>query len=362
MQNREKQVRGAEADSMRQPITLGGVTVNAGERRTIDLPIASLYSHNAMSMPVHVIHGKKEGPRLFISAAIHGDEINGVEIVRRLLRLKLLKLLKGTLIAIPIVNVYGFINKSRYLPDRRDLNRSFPGSYKGSLASNIARLFMDEIVDKCTHGIDIHTGANHRNNLPQLRVFLGDPEVERLAYAFNAPVIINARMLDNSLREAVIEKGIPIILYEAGECLRFNEHAIQFGLKGIISVMRELGMLPKKTGIRKTKREPIVVEATSWVRAPKSGIIYSSLQLGSTIKKDEVIASIFDPFGENEEKVISPVDGVIIGILQLPLVHKGDALFHIAPFEKISGRDHLAPEDFAEELNLENLLNIDKQP
>jgi len=345
---------------MRQPITIGDVSVMAGERRTIDLPIARLYSHNAMTMPVHVIHGKKEGSCLFICAAIHGDEINGVEIVRRLLRLKLLKLLKGTLIAIPIVNVYGFINKSRYLPDRRDLNRSFPGSYKGSLASNIARLFMDEIVDKCTHGIDLHSGANHRINLPQLRVYLDDPEVERLAHAFGAPVIINARLRDNSLREAVIEKGIPMILYEAGESLRFNEHAIQFGLKGIISVMRELDMLPKRKKTRKKLREPIVVEETSWVRAPKSGIINSPLQLGSVINNGDVMASIFDPFGENEEQVIAPVDGIIIGCLQLPLVHQGDALFHIAPFEKITGCDHLTPEDFAEKLNMENLLNIDK--
>jgi len=345
---------------MRQPITIGDVSVMAGERRTIDLPIARLYSHNAMTMPVHVIHGKKEGSCLFICAAIHGDEINGVEIVRRLLRLKLLKLLKGTLIAIPIVNVYGFINKSRYLPDRRDLNRSFPGSYKGSLASNIARLFMDEIVDKCTHGIDLHSGANHRINLPQLRVYLDDPEVERLAHAFGAPVIINARLRDNSLREAVIEKGIPMILYEAGESLRFNEHAIQFGLKGIISVMRELDMLPKRKKTRKKPREPIVVEETSWVRAPKSGIINSPLQLGSVINNGDVMASIFDPFGENEEQVIAPVDGIIIGCLQLPLVHQGDALFHIAPFEKITGCDHLTPEDFAEKLNMENLLNIDK--
>ncbi len=345
---------------MRQPITVGGVTVTPGNRTTIELPIANLYSHNVLTMPIHVIHGKREGPRLFISAAIHGDEINGVEIVRRLLKLKMIKQLKGTLIAIPIVNVYGFINKSRYLPDRRDLNRCFPGSYKGSLASNIARLFMDEIVEKCTHGIDLHTGSNHRTNLPQLRALLEDPEVERLAHAFGAPVIINARIRDNSLRDAVIEKGIPMILYEAGESLRFNEHAIQFGLRGIVSVMRELGMLPKKEKIVKKRREPIVVESTSWVRAPKSGIIYSAASLGATVNKDDIMASIFDPFGENEKKVISPADGVIIGCLQLPLVHQGDAVFHIAPFEKISGHAHLAPEDFAEELNMEDIINIDK--
>lgn len=345
---------------MRKPITIGDIEVKAGGRETIDLPIARLYSHNAMTMPVHVIHGRRDGPRLFISAAIHGDEINGVEIVRRLLRLKLLKSLKGTLIAIPIVNVYGFINKSRYLPDRRDLNRSFPGSSKGSLTSHIARLFMDEIVDKCTHGIDLHTGSNHRTNLPQLRVVIDDPEVEHLAHAFGAPVIINARLRDNSLREAVVEKGIPMLLYEGGESLRFNEHAIQFGLKGIIAVMRELGMLPKRKKQRKRLREPIVVESTTWVRASNSGIVQYPHKLGATVSKDEILASIFDPFGETEEKVLSPVDGIVIGCLQLPLVHKGDALFHIAPLEKISGRDNLTPEDFSEELNMEELLQIDK--
>lgn len=345
---------------MRHPITIGNVTVNAGKRATIELPIANLYSHNVLTMPVHVIHGKKEGPRLFISAAIHGDEINGVEIVRRLLRLKMTNKIRGTLIAIPIVNVYGFIHKSRYLPDRRDLNRCFPGSYKGSLAATIARLFMDEIVEKCTHGIDLHTGSNHRTNLPQLRVLLDNPEARQLAHAFGAPVIINARIRDNSLREAAIEKGIPMILYEAGESLRFNEHAIRFGLKGIISVMRELNMLPKRKKTKKEGRKPIVVESTTWIRASKSGIIYSPLGLGATVTKEEVVARIFDPFGENEERVITPVGGVIIGCLQLPLVHQGDAIFHIAPFEKITGHDHLAPEDFAEELNLENVVNMDK--
>lgn len=345
---------------MREPITIGDVTVKAGKRETIELPIANLYSHNVLTMPVHVIHGKKEGPRLFVCAAVHGDEINGVEIVRRLLRLKMTNQLRGTLVAIPIVNVYGFINKSRYLPDRRDLNRCFPGSYKGSLASTIARLFMDEIVEKCTHGIDLHTGSNHRTNLPQLRVLLDNPEAKQLAHAFGAPVIINARLRDNSLREAVIEKGIPIILYEAGESLRFNEHAIQFGLKGIISVMRELGMLPRRKTPKKSMRKPIVVESTTWIRAPKSGIMYSSLSLGATVNKEDVIAGIFDPFGENEEQVISPVDGIIIGYLQLPLVHQGDAIFHIAPFENITGHDHLAPEDFLEELNMEDIVSVDK--
>lgn len=336
---------------MRDPIIIGDVSVKAGERCTIDLPIARLYTHTAMTMPVHVIHGKKKGPHLFVSAVIHGDEINGVEIVRRLLKLKLLQKLKGTLIAIPIVNVYGFTNCSRYLPDRRDLNRSFPGSHKGSLTSHLARLFMDEIVDKCTHGIDIHTGSNHRTNLPQIRVVLDDPEVERLARTFGAPVIINARLRDNSLREAVIEKGIPMLLYEGGEGLRFNEHVINVGLKGTVAVMREIGMLPKKLR-RKKRREPIIVDSTTWLRAPKSGIMHSPVSLGAKITKNDVIASIVDPFGENEEKVVSPVDGIVIGALQLPLVHKGDALFHVAPLQSIAEHEELKTINIEDDLQM----------
>jgi len=302
-----------------------------GERATIDLPIARLYTHTEMTLPVHVVHGKKDGPVLFVSAAIHGDEINGVEIVRRLLKLKLLRNLKGTLIAIPIVNVFGFINRTRYLPDRRDLNRSFPGSYSGSLASHLARLFMDEIVEKCTHGIDIHSGSNHRTNLPQIRATLDDPEVERLANAFGAPVIVNARLRDSSLREAVIDKGIPMLLFEGGESLRFNEHPIAVGLKGIVSVMRELGMLSGKA--RKKVPQPVIVKATSWIRANKSGIIHSAVMLGSVVKKNQIMACIIDPIGDKEEKLLAPFEGIVIGCLNLPLVHKGDALFHLASAE-----------------------------
>lgn len=316
----------------RNPITIGNTSVQPGQRATIDLPIARLYTHTQMNLPVHVVHGKKEGPILFISAAIHGDEINGVEIVRRLLKLKMLEKLKGTLIAIPIVNVYGFINQSRYLPDRRDLNRSFPGSYTGSLASHLARIFMTEIVAKCTHGIDLHSGSGHRVNLPQIRANMEDPVVERLATAFGAPVIVNARLRDNSLREAVIDLGIPMLLFEGGESLRFNEHPITIGLKGIVAVMRELGMFPKK--VRKKIPLPVVVKATSWVRANKSGIIHSAVPLGAVVKKNQVMACIIDPIGENEQKLLAPFEGIVIGSLNLPLVHTGDAIFHLASAER----------------------------
>lgn len=321
---------------MVEAIRIGEVTIQPGERLTVDLPTAQLYTHTEMTMPVHVVHGKMPGPRLFVCAALHGDEINGVEIIRRLLQLKLLKQLHGTLLAIPVVNVFGFIGRTRYLPDRRDLNRSFPGSDKGSLTARLARLFMDEIVGKCTHGIDLHTGANHRINLPQIRAGLDDPETERLARAFDAPVIIDARLRDGSLRMAGAEKGIPTLVYEGGEALRFREGAITVGLRGIVNVMREIGMLHRRAKGKKTSA-PLVAQSTVWVRAPKSGILVSSVVLGARVKKGEILAIVADPFGEQEVKVRAALPGIVIGRLNLPLVHKGDALFHLAVVERTAG-------------------------
>ena len=310
------------------PFTMGKVAVPAGERATIDLPMARLYTHSKMGLPVHVVHGKQAGPTLFVSAAIHGDEINGVEIIRRLLRNRSINRIKGTLLAIPVVNPYGFIQHSRYLPDRRDLNRSFPGSPKGSLASRIAHLFMQEIVRRCTHGIDIHTGSNYRSNLPQIRTDLEDKENLRLANAFGTPMIIHSGIRDGSLREAVSEQGIPVLLYEAGEALYFNESAIRSGVRGIINVMRAIGMLPRS---RKAKgQEPIISDKTSWVRAPRSGVFFKKATLGSLVHKGDALGIINDPLGDESEPIRAPFTGVIIGQLTLPLVHEGDALVHLA--------------------------------
>ncbi len=318
-----------------QPLTINGITVKPGTRITIDLPTGRLYTHTPMTMPVHVICGRRSGPRLFISAAIHGDEINGVEIIRRLLKLPALKRLRGTIIAIPIVNAHGIITHSRYLPDRRDLNRSFPGSEKGSLAARLAYMFMKEIVAQSTHGIDLHTGALHRNNLPQIRADIDDEETERLARAFNAPVIISSNLRDGSLRESAAEHGIPMLLYEAGEALRFDEVSIRAGVKGIVNVMRELEMLPASRSVPKKRIEPVVARSSSWIRAPESGILRAMVPLGARVKKNTLLGVIADPFGETEAKVLSQFSGIIIGRTNLPLVNEGDALYHIARFEDI---------------------------
>ncbi len=317
-------------------VEINGFTVAPGTRATVDLPIAKLYTHTMLAMPVHVVNGKRPGPRLFVSAAIHGDELNGVEIIRRLLTLPQLNRLHGTLFAIPIVNVHGFLDRSRYLPDRRDLNRSFPGSEHGSLASRVANLFMEQIVARSTHGIDLHTGGLHRCNLPHVRAHLDDAETARLAEAFGTPVLINANLRDGSLRQAAVEKGIPMLLYEAGEALRFDEFSINAGVKGIVNVMRALDMLPHTHSRKKTHPfRPVVARASNWVRAPESGILRVGVALGAKVGKGDVLGVVADPFGEKEVTVNAPHDGIIVGRTHLPLVHEGEALFHLARFQKV---------------------------
>jgi len=340
-----------------KPLTINGITFAPGTSKTIELPVGRLYTHAPMTMPVHVITGKKSGPRLFISAAIHGDEINGVEIIRRLLKSSVLKRLRGTIIAVPIVNVHGLINHSRYLPDRRDLNRSFPGSEKGSIAARLAHLLMSEIVSQSTHGIDLHTGAIHRSNLPQIRANLDDEETDRLARAFNAPVIISSNLRDGSLRESAAEHGIPMLLYEAGEALRFDEVSIRAGVKGIVNVMRTLEMLPPSRSRSKKHIEPLVARASSWVRAPDSGILRAMVALGSRVKKDTLLGMVADPFGETEMEITSPYNGIVIGRTNLPLVNEGDALFHIARFERVIEAAHKV-----DELNEEHSPEVISSP
>ncbi len=316
----------------REPFQIAGQEIKPGQRATVDIPVADLYTHTGMSMPVHVIHGRRPGPTLFLSAAIHGDEINGVEIIRRLLKLKRIKTVQGTLIAIPVVNVYGFVNGQRYLPDRRDLNRFFPGSSKGSLTSRLADVFMKEIVAKCTHGIDFHSGSNHRVNLPQVRAQLDDSETRKLARAFGAPVALDANLRDGSLRQAAVEHGVPMLLYEAGEALRFDEIAIRVGLRGAMRVMAEIGMIaPRKPG--KAELKPVISRSSVWARTPASGILRTAINLGNHVEEGAVLGEVADAFGEGNEKILSPTSGIVIGMLNLPLVHQGDAVFHLAQFE-----------------------------
>lgn len=330
---------------MTDNFTIGGRAIAAGERATIDIPITDLSTHTPMTMPVQVVRGRKDGARLFVSAAVHGDEINGVEIIRRILKLPGLKKMLGTLIAVPIVNAFGFISHSRYLPDRRDLNRSFPGSQKGSLAARLAHTFGEQIVANSSHGIDLHTGAVHRGNYPQIRANLDDPEADRMARAFGVPLVINAGFRDGSLRAAAARRNVPVIVYEAGEALRFDEFSIRAGVKGVLKVMWSLGMLPRSRR-RPGAVQPMIARSSSWVRAPLSGVFRANIELGERVEPDTVLAYVSDPFGENEVALTPKVEGVVIGRSYLPIVHEGDALFHIARFEGTQA-DARSLEEFA---------------
>jgi uncharacterized protein len=313
----------------RPAIEIGAKQIAAGSRGTIDLPVSVLSDHTPVSMSAHVVHGHKPGPTLFISAAVHGDEVIGVEIVRRLLRAPNLGHLRGTLLAVPIVNSFGFLNHSRYLPDRRDLNRSFPGSAQGSLASRLAQLFMSEIVSRSDVGIDLHSAAIHRTNLPQIRVSATQPGTMALAEAFGAPLIVTSRIREGSLRQAAAKIGVDVLLFEAGEGLRFDEFAARSGVTGILRVMHRLGMIGGK-GITRPRRASILSHSTQWLRAPAGGLLRTFKTIGDEARKGDLLGVISDPFGEAETEILVENEGLLIGRTNLPVVNEGDGLFHIA--------------------------------
>lgn len=307
---------------------IDNIEIKRGERLRINIDMGSIYDFTDVNMPVEVIRGKKDGPTLFVSSTIHGDEINGIEITRRLLAHKALKNICGMLIVIPIVNIFGFNDRSRYLPDRRDLNRCFPGIKNGSLASQLAYKFMREIVLKSDYGIDLHTGAFHRCNFPQIRANILNERTFKMAQTFGAPVIINSNLRDGSLRAAVVQSDIPIILFEAGEALRFDENSIKIGVEGILNVMKNIGMLKSVKKVRHKKS--FVARSSSWLRAPRSGINMPRIKLGTHVKKGDVLSEIANPMGDHRALVRAHETGIVIGMSMLPLANKGDALFHIA--------------------------------
>lgn len=312
----------------RAPFVLGSSSIFAGSRAVVDIPFGKLYTHTELNIGAHVVHGRQEGPVLLITAALHGDEINGVEICRRLLKLPRINQLKGTLIVVPIVNTYGFVQQSRYLPDRRDLNRSFPGSGKGSLGSRMAYQFTEQILSKCSHAIDLHTGAIHRANLPQVRASAKDKVALRMAEVFNAPIIIKAASREGTMRGTANSLGIPILLYEAGEALRFDEQSIKVGVRGILNVMTDLGML--RAGRKKPTTQSLFSKKSSWVRAEHDGIARYYVGLGQTVKPGDTLAHIYSPYSDFEVAIEASFAGIVIGRNNLPLVNEGEALFHIA--------------------------------
>jgi len=322
----------------RAAFQIGPARIAAGTRQTVDLPVSVLSDHTPVSMSVHVVHGRMRGPTVFVSAGVHGDEVIGVEIVRRLLRAPNLATLRGTLIVIPIVNAFGFINKSRYLPDRRDLNRMFPGSPGGSLAARLAHLFLTEIVARCDLGIDLHSAAIHRTNLPQVRIAPDTPRMAELAEVFGAPVILQSPLREGSLRAAARAIGKDVLLFEGGEGLRFDELSIRAGVAGILRVLRHVGQISGK-GIARPRAAPQYCRSSKWLRAPAGGLLRMFRADGDVVAAGDVMAVVADPFGEAEQEIAAPFDGIVVGRAVLPVVNEGDAVIHLARVASVTAAE-----------------------
>jgi len=322
----------------REPFSIAGIDVDPGTRASVTLPVSALPDHTAVGLNIEVILGKRPGPTMFVSAAVHGDEVIGVEIVRRLLRTPQLANLRGTLLVVPVVNSFGFLARSRYLPDRRDLNRCFPGSAAGSLGSRLAHIFLHEVVLRCDFGIDLHSAAEHRTNLPQIRVTPRDTTTARMARAFGAPVILTSPLRDGSLRGAAAERGTPVLLYEAGEGLRFDEFGVRVGVAGILRVMRDKGMLAAK-GIARARAPSLICRASTWLRAPVGGLLRTFRAEGEIVEQGDMLAAVSDPAGDVEAELPAPTAGILIGRTVLPVVNEGDAVFHLAELSPTANED-----------------------
>ena len=325
---------------------IGGVRVRPGQGRELEIPITTLVTGTSVTLPVRVVHGREDGPTVWIDAAIHGDEVVGVEVVRQVMARLSPRTLRGTLIAVPIVNVFGFTAGRRYLPDRRDLNRSFPGSARGSLAARIAHLMMTEVVDKCSVGIDLHTGSDRRANLPQVRCDLDDPQTRALAEAFHAPVMYHARLRDGSLRYAARERGARVLLYEGGEAWRFDDWAVDAAVAGVLRVLAHLGMVEADLAPPPPLEPSLVSRRSGWVRATTTGILHTEVELGARVREGDRLGSLASAFGRTLRVVRADRDGLVIGRTEAPLVNRGDAIVHIAELE---AGDEAAPADLAGE-------------
>jgi len=311
---------------MPETITINKKKIGLGEQAEIFLEIARLPTYTNIDLPVHVYRGQKDGPVLLLTGGLHGDEINGIEIIRRLISREKIQPEKGTVIAMPLVNVYGFIQNVRGLPDGKDINRSFPGSKSGSLAKLLAYTLMNEIIPQIDYGIDFHTGGASRSNYPQVRSVLNIPKNRELATAFAPPIVINSSLINKSFRKAAKSKGKHILVYESGESLRYDDQGIEEGMNGTLRVMKHLNMIDTAPEANQTE----FYQKTTWVRAKYAGLFNAKVELGEKVNKRQVLGHINDPFGKEWFKSISPQDGRVIGLNYTPVVHKGDALIHLA--------------------------------
>lgn len=312
-------------------IVFADTPVPPGTRADLELRFARLFTGSWTSLPVAVLNGAEPGPSLWLSGTIHGDELNGMEIIRRVLQRLDPSRLRGAIYALPVVNVFGFLAQDRYLPDRRDLNRSFPGSPTGSLAARLAYLFMSEVVDRCQYGIDLHTGSLHRENLPQIRADLGDDETRRLAHAFNAPLMYTSIPSRGMLRAAAVERGVRVLVFEGGEPHRLSHEAIRIGVRGVLRVLQALEMWRPRPSQVKPEVPCFEARLTRWVRAPRGGVFHLDVSLGQRVSEGESLGVILGDFLSHRGIAIkAPWDGLVLGYSLHPLVSQGDALVHLA--------------------------------
>jgi predicted deacylase len=316
---------------MAHPLILGGKTVRRGAVEQILLKVSEYYTATPVNVPVTVIRGTRRGPVVFLTAAIHGDELNGVEIVRRIMTGVVPEQLRGTLICAPVVNRMGFLNHTRYLPGRRDLNRCFPGRPDGSTAARIAHALFSEIVLRSKHGIDLHTASLGRTNLPHVRADMSQSGVRRIARAFGTEIIVDTPGVRRSLRAAATRAGVPTIIFEAGETFRFQRNMVTRGVSGVRNVLVTLRMLE---GTRKQPRFRVVVKRSEWVRSTRGGIGDILVRPGEIVYEGDRIASITNPLGREVSLVRAPLTGLVIGITTVPMVNPGDPICHVAKLEK----------------------------
>lgn len=304
-------------------------------KTVLNLDIAKLHTGTPLDVPIIIQRSKKKGPTLLLTAGIHGNEVNGVEIVRQLIQKKYNVPEAGTIICMPVVNVFGFINQERKFPDGRDLNRVFPGGKNGSLASRFAFAIMNEIIPHIDYCIDYHTGGDQRFNYAQTRIDSGDDETLNLAKIFGSKFIINSPILEKSFRKSVTVLGKKVLLFEGGKSLDLDRIVTKRAIEGTLSVLHHLGFrTAKEELVNLPKIKQHYVSSSSWVRAPKSGMYRSFTALGSEVEKNQLLGSVSDPFGGKEKQVKAPNKGYIICQNHAPIVNQGDALFHITTEER----------------------------
>jgi len=313
--------------------------VALGESKTIDFSIAKLYTSTKVEIPIIIERSKIPGPTVLITAGIHGDEINGVEIVRQLIARKLNKPKRGTIICIPILNVFGFLNGNRSFPDGRDLNRVFPGTKTGSLASRVAYYFTKKILPHADYCLDFHTGGASRFNAAQIRIKPGDNQLLELAKAFNAPFTVYSNTIDKSYRKTCQKKGIPILLFEGGKSADSNKHIAKEGVDGILRFLKHLDMLDDKHIPATPEKPTVIIEKSKWIRAYRSGLLHVKIDCNKHVEKGEFLATITDPYGKMRFKVTAPNEGYIINVNQSPIVNQGDAIFHISTQKTANTKD-----------------------